>query len=413
MTPDHKGNFNLPIYEQAADWLIKLREGDVDAGTRERLDAWFRASPEHIRAYLELCAIWEDGADPHLDRTHGTEELIARARSANNVIPLNVPSEALPGNTNETSALPQTPVGQPLGEASHGQRVRARRFSRPALTVAALVACVVSAISIYLHSQRNLALATDTGEQRFVKLLDGSTLELNSRSRVRIRFSDRDRDVDLIEGQALFHVAKDPSRPFVVHSGSTLVRAVGTQFDVYRKESGTTVTVVEGRVAVLSPMLEHAAQAGRELGSAVPPQASIPGSTRVRSASSAGQPTRLAPLPGDTALPNADNAIFLSAGEQITVGSQAVAHPTHADTAVATAWTQHELVFESTALSDVVQEFNRYNTRQLVITDTALRDFHITGVFSSADPASLLKFLRAQRDITVLETDEEVRISKK
>ena len=66
MTSDPKPNLNITIYNEAAEWLIELREGDVDAGTRERLDSWFRASPEHIRAYLELSSIWEEGADPDM-----------------------------------------------------------------------------------------------------------------------------------------------------------------------------------------------------------------------------------------------------------------------------------------------------------------------------------------------------------
>ena len=54
-------------------------------------------------------------------------------------------------------------------------------------------------------------------------------------------------------GQALFTVAKDPRRPFVVSADHTRVRAVGTQFDVQKRTSGTTVTVLEGRVAILTP----------------------------------------------------------------------------------------------------------------------------------------------------------------
>ena len=51
--------------------------------------------------------------------------------------------------------------------------------------------------------------------------------------------------------EALFRVAQDTSRPFTVKSYDLRVRAIGTQFDVYRKDSGTTVSVVEGRVALL------------------------------------------------------------------------------------------------------------------------------------------------------------------
>ena len=56
-----------------------------------------------------------------------------------------------------------------------------------------------------------------------------------------------------------------------------------------------------------------------------------------------------------------------------------------ADIAVATAWTQGKITFRATPLSDVVEEFNRYNTRQLVIADPTLKDTKISGVFSSTD----------------------------
>jgi transmembrane sensor len=64
-------------------------------------------------------------------------------------------------------------------------------------------------------------------------------------------------------------------------------------------------------------------------------------------------------------------------------------------------------------LRDVLDEFNRYNSRQLVIEDRALDDFHISGVYSSTDPASLLRFLREQPGIEVFETDDGVRITRK
>jgi transmembrane sensor len=447
MTSDPKPNLNLTIYNEAAEWLIELREGDVDAGTRERLDSWFRASPEHIRAYLELSSIWEEGADSDLDRTHSTQDLIARARATSNVIPLGASVIESRDNTAESTAT-KTPAAIVLNDRSSAPIIsddspdRApsvyHRFWRrgPVWIAAAVSACVIGSVGgLYLYGERNRTLATDTGEQRFVSLVDGSTVELNSRSRVRIRFSDNERDVDLIEGQALFHVAHDAARPFIVHSGTTLVRAVGTQFDVYRKESGTTVTVVEGRVAVLSPMLT--AQSPNQINSLAASQHTLPNVTArdsspgspPGSASSSSNSHKVrsnspdpaaevanSALTGSPTLQGSDpsgSAVYLSAGEQITVSSGVPPRATHADASVATAWTQHELVFDSTPLSDVAQDFNRYNTRQLIVTDPALKGFHITGVFSSADPASLLKFLRAQRDLVVDETDDGIRVSKK
>jgi len=54
------------------------------------------------------------------------------------------------------------------------------------------------------------------------------------------------------DGQAHFEVAKDPDRPFRVRTGSAQVVAVGTKFDVATVPARTTVTLIEGRVNVLT-----------------------------------------------------------------------------------------------------------------------------------------------------------------
>ena len=418
MTRDSKRNLNLPIYEQAADWLIDLREGEIDVTTRERWAAGFRASPEHIRAYLELAAIWEEGADADLDRTHTTDNLIAIARGTSNVIALSgtrsgVMSE---GQDLKLPATPRSVMPEVRRARPHRSLLGTQCCRRPLWAAALGIAFVVGSAGLYFHAQRDLDFETGIGEQRFVQLVDGSTMELNSRSRVEIRYSGLERNVDLIDGQALFHVAKDSARPFIVHSGATLVRAVGTQFDVYRKDSGTTVSVVEGRVAVLSPLIEARSE-GSPSGSATAPKAPVSAlihATEPRARASSALPSNSGDsVASDARLSNAADAIYLSAGEQVTVSAQGQPRATHTDPTVATAWTQHELVFDSTPLVEVAQDFNRYNTRQLIVKDPALASFHVTGVFSSADPASLLKFLRAQRDIKVEETDDGIHVSKK
>jgi transmembrane sensor len=118
----------------------------------------------------------------------------------------------------------------------------------------------------------------------------------------------------------------------------------------------------------------------------------------------AAQPTRATAEMGGT--------IYLSGGEQLTVSAQTSQKTDHPNIAGATAWRQRQIVFESASLADVAEEFNRYNERQLVIEDTGLYDFHISGVFSSTDPDSLIRFLRERPGVQVTETPSEVRVSK-
>jgi len=86
---------NLQIYEQAGDWIVKHRNGGLDAHEKRAFDQWLRESPQHIRAYLEMSSVWEDV--PSLDRTWNpsAEELIARVRADDNVVPLPAPPAAV------------------------------------------------------------------------------------------------------------------------------------------------------------------------------------------------------------------------------------------------------------------------------------------------------------------------------
>jgi transmembrane sensor len=369
---------NTQIYEEASEWIVELRAGDVDHGARERLDAWLRASPQHIHAFLELAGLWEEYSDPDLDRHNDQERLLARARDSINVIAL------------ESATLPQAPFQSSWAEPRQTQmQIRKRARWRPALA-ASIFSCAI-AFGAYRYIQHGI-YTTGVGEQRTVALEDGSSLQLNSRSRVRVRYSEHEREVDLIEGQALFRVAKDVAKPFIVRSDSTRVRAIGTQFDVYRKADGTTITVVEGRVAVYSQQPPSAQ-----------PNPIVP-------EKSASDPNSRVEIPGRATPPS---IVLVDSGQQVTATPSAVTQPKHADVSVITAWSHRELVFDSTPLADVALEFNRYNARQLVVHDTQLEQFHVTGIFSSTDPASLVRFLSAQPGIDVEETSSEIRISSK
>jgi transmembrane sensor len=381
---ENRSKFNTQIYEEACEWFIDCRAGDLDEAARYDFDCWLRKSPEHLNAYLELAAIWNEG--PSLDPAgkFDRDTLIAQAAlDRDNVVAL--PSRTIISDTSMYDVAPRA-----VHAVSEGPRWYRRR--RLAAMAASIVFALTATAILSLDTLRIPTYATAIGEQRSLVLKDGSTVELNSRSKIAVRYSKQFRQVELLEGQALFRVAKDANRPFVVKVGATLVRAVGTEFDVYQKRDGTVVTVVEGQVAILT---DHPVTL---------PDHGVP-TTRAS-----------APRPHNLQFPAIDprriGNIVIAAGEQLTVTPKEIQMAEHPNIANATAWTQRQLVFESASLADVAEEFNRYNDRQLIVGDPALETFHVSGVFSSTDPASLIRFLRARPGLRIVETQSQIRIEK-
>ncbi len=345
---------------EASAWFVDFRAGDVTPVLRAQFEKWLRTSPEHIQAYLEIAAGWSElpTADP--EARIDLEALLAQARSSS--------------SNDNVVRLPRPAA------AGRSARHRARRLAVAASLAAGALIITAGA---WLFGERG-TYSTGIGVQRTLVLADGSTVTLNALTTIRVRMSRRDREIDLLRGQAFFHDVDEPGRPFVVRSGDTAVRAVGTQFDVDRKSDGMVVTVLEGRVAVAqSPAESH--EEGRTTSFLTDARHSFRDLTPV----------------------------LASAGQQVIVLADDVQPPKRADVEAATAWLHKQLVFDGTPLEQVAEQFNLYSTRRLVIADPGLRKVGISGVYSSADPNSLIGFLRAQPSLRVVETAAEIRVSKR
>src|SRR5687767_10445741 len=108
--------FNSQIYEEASDWLVRFRTAEVDDADREALDEWLRRSPEHVRAYLEVSAIWEDAAFHDEQRSVDAAAHIQRARADGNVIPLSVNDGRIPAH--RSAVLPRAKRRRRLAAAA-------------------------------------------------------------------------------------------------------------------------------------------------------------------------------------------------------------------------------------------------------------------------------------------------------
>jgi ferric-dicitrate binding protein FerR (iron transport regulator) len=390
-----RSKMNTQIYEEACTWFVEARAGDLDDSGRRDLDRWLRKSPEHLSAYLEIAAIWNEGSKFDPSNKWVVDALIRDALEAgdDNIVslPRAITGEMSPDLSRRTTSgtgptdVRSTPHPTGRSGVHSSSKVSAAWFQQwRRLAIAASIAILaILGGTLTMVELSAPTYTTALGERRSIEFADGSTVELNSRSKIRVKYSKQERDVELIEGQALFHVAHDTSRPFIVAVGAARVRAVGTQFDVYKKSSATVVTVVEGRVAV------YAATVPR------PPPS---------------PPSEEEPVaPGLTT--ETRSSFLLGAGEQLTVTSESAQKTASPNVSGATAWTRAEIVFDAATLSDVAEEFNRYNERQLIIEDPELLNFHISGTFSSVDPESLIRFLRQRPGVQVTETGGKIRVS--
>jgi transmembrane sensor len=181
---------------------------------------------------------------------------------------------------------------------------------------------------------------TGIGEQRAVTLADGSTMALNTGSVVEVAYNPARRDIRLLKGQALFQVAHNTARPFVVTAGDRKVTAVGTRFDVRLDGQAVKVVLVEGRVKV-EPLHPSGV-------------------------------ARLAPVIA---------ARTLDAGEELLAAPDTRVEITSADTEQATSWRQGQVIFRDNTIAEAVAEMNRYSDTQLVIDDPRIAGLKISGVF--------------------------------
>jgi transmembrane sensor len=193
---------------------------------------------------------------------------------------------------------------------------------------------------------------TERGGFERVVLPDGSTALLNTNTEIRMRFTRQRREIVLTHGEALFTVARDERRPFEVFVGDDTIRAIGTSFDVrLREPRGVEVMVAQGTVAI-----DRA-----------------PGST---------------PTGGARSLLAAGDDALLDAR-----GATQTARIGESDIERRLAWTRGQIWLSQTTLADAIAEFNRYNSRQLVLGDPTLATLRVGGSFTATDPAAFLAAL--------------------
>jgi transmembrane sensor len=255
---------------------------------------------------------------------------------------------------NEVGELADDPEARAI--LMGASKAPARRIDRRALLGGGLAAAAVATAVIGSDLLAGKTYRTEPGEQRRLRLADGSTVMLNTRSQLRVRFDKGERRLFLDQGQAWFQVAKDAQRPFRVFVGQDEVRALGTAFDVRRDGQRATVTLEEGKVAIF-----------RDTTSQRLPDAVQGGTSRL--------------LAGPVA-----PAVILSPGDEARLIPAVAPAVAAVDLAHVQAWRSERVILESTPLGEAVAEFNRYGGPRLVLGDEDLSGLPVSGVFHTDRP---------------------------
>lgn len=171
----------------------------------------------------------------------------------------------------ETTPVPaQKAIWRSLQQALELPGVSRLTLSRLWWSAAAMLIVTMTVWAI-VHSQQNsvshkAAVAVAANTQQIIRLLrlntgtQPLTLALPDSSEVvlqpgaSIRYDSAlattaTRQIEL-EGEGMFKVKKDPSRPFTVWAGSSATTALGTIFNVAPKQRGYCVRLLEGKVLV-------------------------------------------------------------------------------------------------------------------------------------------------------------------
>jgi len=314
--------YDTAVEKEAAFWFARLRSDELGEEDRARFSRWLAADPAHVSAYADYQGLWSD-----LDEVAASGAILDLRREALKLA--------------DQPRRVRRPRWAPLGAIAAGIAV--------ALIGGWMLVQGPTLVPQAVSSNGPATYRTEVGERSSITLADGSVVQLNTDSLLEVEYLEGRRGLKLLRGQALFEVAHDRSRPFVVEAGGQQITALGTAFDVHIGAGETRVTLIEGRIEV----------------------------KRVN---------------GSALFPVAPEVRKLTAGEQLVAPEKRPFVVRVADVEEAVSWREGRVIFSDEPLAQVIEEINRYSNRKVVLGDGDLGDMRVSGVFR---PGSADRFVAA------------------
>jgi transmembrane sensor len=314
---------NQEIDSRSADWAAKRDLGDLSPVEQAEFEAWLAADPRHLGAYGRA------------------EAVLCRVERLNGL--------RVEGDSNEKAE----------------QSVWSRRRLVITGSVAAGLAMMVAVARKVRTGAEGDIYSTEIGQMREVVLADGSIVSLNTNSEISVQFSKEARNISLLRGEAVFDVAKNKHRPFIVSAGDTRVLAVGTSFMVsLLPKKPVQVLVREGIIEMRrTDALE-----------AKPVQASA----NMQAIARPGAPIVTQAMPDGKLAQNL-------------------------------AWQRGSIALDNRTLADAADEFARYSEVRIIVAPS-VSNRTVTGLFVSHDPVGFAKAVTSVLKLRMEVKGREIRI---
>lgn len=311
--------------EEAMAWVLRLTSGLAEGEELDAFRAWRDQSPSHAAALAEARDLW----------TRMGPALVAgqERRVAEEFVGTLAPVAPRRARAKTRSAAP-------------------RKLSGPPRWASVAAALVVAFGAVSWMSQSPFADLSATSVTRSTTLADGSQVMMAPGTAMDVDIgATGDRHIKLEKGEAMFDVAHDPSRPFVIQSGEGEIRVLGTAFTVKKTGGMTQVIVARGRVEVKS-----------------------------------GSETRI-----------------LKPDRMVVYGLTTMGGIRAIEASDAQSWTKNRLVFENQTLGDVIAELDRFEPRKVVLLNREVRLKRVNAI---------IDLERADYWLSALEQSEGVKVTR-
>lgn len=306
------------IDEEAAIWLVRLDNGNLSKQYKQELKTWLSVDKRHQVALQAMADTWDD-----------MDEVLNQISNED--------------SSDRISLMPiLTPMFKPLAVAA-------------SVSIFAILMWVSAPEDIQQYSY-----TTTIGQQLNTRLSDGSVIHLNTNSSIEAELTEDKRIIKLVKGEALFEVAHDPQRPFIVYAGNRLVQAVGTKFVVHLESEFIEVTVTDGKVKM----------------------------------SQVDTDSSLDDIRARDSLAVNKSDIFIAKGEQAIAEDKQepkLIHIQDDNLNRELSWLNGKLVFENEKLLDIIEEINRYSDIKIILKDPELYNLKISGRFDLGDNKALIE----------------------